>query len=483
MHRLSGKDALFLAIELPTQPIHIIVMALLRPATGADGLPVPVQLGELRRHMAGLLDQIPTFRSRVLPVPLGLNHPVLVPDREFDLDNHVRQHTLPAPGTDQQLDRLYASLAEHPLDRRRPLWDLLLVDGLESGRQAVILRTHHCLGDGFAVVNILSRILSGGGADQSPGPSATASWRPAEAPGPWWLVGQAVRDYGRSTRRLPALIRETRGNLSTLSATTEPRPSRPVAPPRAGGGAPSSAINRSASGERRFARTSFAIADVKLVKEAAGVSINDVALALVAGSLRAYLLARGQLPDRALLANVPVGMEGPGAAPRITGNRFSVMATSLATEVADPWERLGVIGAATAASKQELAASGPETAMRWLDYVVPAVVDRVVGRQNKRRRLHPEDADVNTFVTNVRGPRPGTLCSAVVEEMYTSGPPGNGVGTNVAVWDYGDRLVFTVIAIADAIDDPGEVIAGLHDALDELLAVAQSRLAVGGAPS
>ena len=134
MRRLSGMDAGFLNLESPLQPMHTMALAILQPARGAGGMPIPVRMDDLRRHMASRLDELPQFRARLQWVPLGLNHPVLIEDPEFDLDRHLGQATLPAPGGPDELDRFYASLAERPLDRRHPLWRLTVVDGLDGGQ-------------------------------------------------------------------------------------------------------------------------------------------------------------------------------------------------------------------------------------------------------------------------------------------------------------------------------------------------------------
>jgi diacylglycerol O-acyltransferase len=479
MHRISGEDAAFFSLELPMQPISILVLIVLRPAVDADGTVVPVTLEYLSRHMADRLDELPGFRWRLQPVPFGLNQPVFIEDPDFVLANHLGEHALPAPGGDDQLDRFCAALAERPLDRRRPLWELSLVNGLADDRQALVLRIHHGLADGVAVLTTLTRILASEEAEPTDRcrerPPASLRWRPEPVPTPSRLLLDALRDHGRAIQRLPALIGRSRRSLSALRAS---RPSRQVVVPQTGRDAPASSINQAFTIDRRFSHTSLALADVKLVKDAAGVSLNDVALGLVAGSLRSYLEARHDLPTRSLIATVPLGMQEPGDLVRTVGNRFSALTTSLATDIADPWERLQVISAVTAESKRAIALFDPGLLGDWLNYSLPVVVDRLVARYNRQRHANPAKLTVNVVVSNLRGLAPGqSLGSATVEEMYITGPPNNGVGTNITLWDYEDRLCFGILCFADSVAEPRELAEGLHTSLAQLVRLAKARTA------
>jgi diacylglycerol O-acyltransferase len=460
--RLSGEGAGFLSLELPAQPMNIVSLFLLRPGAATDGTVRPLDLAYLRRHIAARLGMLPVLRWRVVPVPLGLSHPVFVDDPDFDLDFHLRQHVLDAPGGDGELDAYCATVAEEPLDRGHPLWQLILVGGLAGGRQAIVAKIHHCLMDGFATIATFSCILSG--EDFEPVPAATA-WHPEPAPRPFRLIGDALRDQARTTRRLPAFVGNARRNLAAANAAR----SASIAAPPTAADVPATSLNRTFTADRRFARTSLPIAELRFVKDAAGATVNDVALALVASSLRAYLLARGSLPVKPLVATVPVGLEPPGAPSRTFDNRFSALTTSLATDVADPWERLAVIRRVTAEAKRLLSVTGPELLPDWLEFLAPAIADRAVRHHHRNQRRHPEKVDTNVVVSNVRGPGASRrLGSAVVEELYIAGPPNNGVGVNVMLLDYGDRIFVGVLTFADSVDTPGEITDGMHAALVEL---------------
>ncbi len=239
MHTLSGLDALYLSLEISEQPMQIIALGLLRAGTGGT-----ISLADLRRHLAARLDQLPALRCRVVAVPLGLAHPVLVEDLRFDLGDHLCHMVLPAPGTSEQLDTACARLASQPLDRGRPLWRItLIIDGLSDGRQATVLEVHHALMDGFAIRTTLVRIFSA--EEPAAGP---APWQPGRMPGPLSLIAGGAAQGARALARLPELVGRTR---RTSVAVRQRRAAAAVTAPTAGVDTPPSAINRGFTSERR----------------------------------------------------------------------------------------------------------------------------------------------------------------------------------------------------------------------------------------
>ena len=466
MRRLSGQDGGFLLLDVPVQPMQTMVLAILRP--GPAGA---LRVEDVQRHMAARLHELPAFRGRVVPVPLGLSHPLFAEDPGFDAGRHIRHALLPEPGGDGELDGLCARLAEQRLDRSRPLWQMTLVDGLAGDRQALVLEIHHALMDGFATLATLARIFSAP-CDEEPQPDN--AWCPDRVPGGVRLIAGALGHQARVLVRLPGLVGRTRRGAAAVKRR---RSESAIKAPEPGVDTPLSRINRGFTADRRYARTGLSLEDVKRVKEAAGVTVNDVVLAVVAGALRSYLEARGELPDRPLVASVPVGMEGREAPARAEGNRFSRLTTSLATDVADPWTRLRTIAAVTREAKDCLDLAGRELLPDWLEYLPPLVGDPAVRRMQAARRKTgkaPAKLDANVVISNIRGPsEPWQFGSAVVEEMYVTGPPNGGVGVTIVAWDYAGRLLLGLLSFADSVEDPGELVAGLHRSLADLVEAAE----------
>ena len=187
MHRLSGEDAGFLSMEQPEQAMNTIAIGTLRRP---DGTPTALTIEDVRGHVAARLDQLPSFRWRIVPVPFGLHQPMCVRDPDFDLDHHLRELTL-APG--ETTDDAFARLAEQHLDRRHPLWQLTLVHGLPDGEQALILKYHHCLADGVAAFTTFSRVFSDAPTDPIPG--EPLPWAPEAIPGAIALIVLALLDH------------------------------------------------------------------------------------------------------------------------------------------------------------------------------------------------------------------------------------------------------------------------------------------------
>jgi diacylglycerol O-acyltransferase len=454
-----------LLLEHPAQPMHPLAVLLLEPPPGPGDHPVPVTLDDVRRHLAARVDAVPALRWRLKPVPLGLHHPVVYEDPGFDLNRHLEAVTLPAPGGPEELDRLVARLAEQPLDRGRPLWQLTLASGLDDGRQALLLQIHHVLMDGTALFNALPLLF---GPEAPPLLPRTATAEPGRA----GLVARAIADYTGALRRLPSLLGRTRRGTTALKKR---RAAVAVLVPVPGTDAPACAVSAVVSGERRFARASLPLGEVLEVKRSAGTTVNDVALALAAGSLRSCLEARNDLPAKPLMACVLVALDRgqPEARSRTSGNQLANLPATLATDVADPWERLATISAGTREAREQLAASGPELLRDWLD-VIPPFVSRPTVRRAYRRTAEPGGKiDYNVIVSNVRGPTtplgvPGPEGTAVVRELFATGQPNNRLGAVFTCMDMGDQLLFSIMAVAGSID-PYDLAAGLHEALTELV--------------
>ena len=218
---------------------------------------------------------------------------------------------------------------------------------------------------------------------------------------------------------------------------------------------------------------SLPLADVKHIRECLGVTVNDVVLALVSGSLRRYLAARGELPARPLVAEVPTSTDAAGAPRRRTGNRVSNLFTSLCTDVDDPVERVRRIHEVTAAAKEINRALGPDLYREWTDYAPPGPLPafmRLYSRLRIADRLVPA---VNVIVSSVPGPRrPLRWAGGRLRHLFSVGPLIEGTALNVTAWSYVDRLDVGVLTCPERVGSPREIVDGLAAALDELLAAA-----------
>lgn len=460
MERLEGIDAALLYMETPTLFTHTLKVALFGPLPPGDAY----SFEGARDTIESWLPRLPGFRRRIVPIPLALHHPVWIEDGEFDLDRHVHRVSVPAPGGPREMDAVVSEIASFPLRRDRPLWEMYLLEGLADGRFGGVAKVHHCLADGMAVSHLLAHVLTARPEDLA----APDPWRPEPVPSAGRLVGDALRDHLRQIRRLPRLLART---LHNLGAVLRRRRTARVKPPLPLLETPRTPFNTSLTARRSFETTRLPFAKVRAVRKEFGVTVNDVVLALVAGALRRYLAARGALPDRPLVVEVPVATDAAESPPRLQGNRTSNLFTALPTHLADPVARLMAVHEVTESAKETHRLLGPDLYAAWSQFAPPAIY---AGWMQRYSRLHKADRGrpaVNAIVSCVPGPRaPLDWLGAPLEAIYSVGPILEGLGLNLTFWSYLDSFFVGILACPDRVTGLGEISAGLHDELEALSA-------------
>lgn len=446
MERMRGIDAAFLYMETPTAHMHTIKVALVTPAADA-GDPVARLRGDLHER----LDLLPTFRRRVVEVPFGFHHPVWIEDPDFDLDHHLRTVTLPAPGGPVEMDAAISQIASVPLPRHRPLWQITLLEGFGDGRVPIVAKIHHALADGVAAAALLANVLAD--APEATGPTV---WRSDPVPTPARLLRDALRDHLGHVRRLPTLVRRTARNLRLAARH---RRSARLNPPRPILDTPRTPLNGALTARRAFVSTSLPLGDVRAIRTAFDVTLNDVLLALVAGAVRSHLESLDALPDASLVAEVPVATDAPGVR-RLTGNRLSNIFTSLCTDVADPGARIRAIHEVMVAAKELHQVLGPDLYESWSQYTPPRLFAWLTRFYSRQRLADHHRPPVNVIVSCVPGPRtPLAWRSGRLDAIFSVGPIIEGAALNVTAWSYVDRLHVGVLACPSLV--PGvEALAG-----------------------
>jgi len=455
MERMPGIDAAFLYMETPTAHMHTIKVALVAP-TAEAGDPIARLQADLRAR----LHLLPAFRRRIVEVPFGFHHPVVIEDPDFDLALHVRTMSLPAPGGPTEMDAAISAIASVPLPRNRPLWEITLLEGFAGGRIPVVTKIHHALADGVAAAALLADVLS-----TPPDDRVGLPWSSEPVPSGGRLLRAAARDHVRQLGRLPSLIRHTARNLGR---TIRHRRHAGVTPPRPILDTPRTPLGGALTAERTFVSTSLSLGDVKLVKSAFGVTLNDVLLAMVGGAVRSHLVARGAPVAASLVAEVPVATDAPDAH-RLAGNRLSNIFTSLRSDLADPAERVRSIHEITIAAKELHQVLGPDLYEAWSQYAPPrpfALWMRLYSRLRLADRHRPP---VNVIVSCVPGPRtPLAWESGVLDSIFSVGPIIEGAALNVTAWSYVDRLYVGVLACPALVPDAASIARDLHRELASL---------------
>jgi len=467
--RLSGQDAIFVYSETAAMPMHTIGTVLLDPSrvTGGFGFE------EIEKALVARIHRMPPFRQRLLEVPLGLGHPVLVDDPGFRLENHLHRAALPAPGGLRELAHLVGELAGRPLDRHQPLWEMWAVEGLEGGRLALVTKLHHCMMDGASGSSQMGALMDLD-PDASP-PPPSGEWSPPPLPSPLGLAASSVGSRFVSPLRLARLVSgTTRGMLARRRAERE------VA--RAGHErpgiletAPETPFNRAISPHRSVAYGSAPLAEVKRVKNAFAVTVNDAVLAACALALRRWLLARDALPEKPLLCMVPVSLKA-AAEKQEFSNKVSGMTIRLPTQLEDPEAVVRAVHRETADAKRVFQAVEDDLVPAWLQLVPPMLATwgtRLYSELHLADRMPPI---VNLVVSNMMGPPvPLYYGGARVEAVYPMGPVSEGVGLNITLLSNMGRLDVGVLACRELVPDPWEISEGITRALAVLSAAAGLR--------
>ncbi len=304
MERLNGLDTGMLAGETPEWHMHAGALAVLEPIDGHD-LDIA---GGIRAVLNARRALLGPFRHRLVEAPLGLGRAVWTDPADLDLGGQVRRVGVPAPGGMREVATLAGDLFSSPLSRAGPLWEIWVMEGLQSGHVALLLKVHHALMDGIRGERLLEVLF-----DLEPDAPLA---RPGDAPVTpdrdpsrlRMLLGSGAFLAGTPLRamRLGAELVSAGGRLARVLASQEGRTA--ALPFRA----PRTLLNQPLTSRRSFAFTSVSLEDMRVVKHAFGVTMNDVALGLSADVLRRYLVDRDGLPDRALLAQIPVGVHRDG---------------------------------------------------------------------------------------------------------------------------------------------------------------------------
>lgn len=438
VERLTGLDASFFYLEEPDNPMHVAgVLILERPPGGVDALAALVQ---------ARLRLVPRYRQQVAEVPGHLANPVWVDAPDFDIDYHVRRSGLPRPGTEAQLLDLVSRLTSRPLDRRRPLWEAYLVEGLSDDRVAVVTKTHPTLVDGLSALDIGQVLLDVD--PEAPIPPAE-QWRPRRPPNGVALLLGALDEYAR---RPTGVVDTVRGAVTDVRSTAARvtgvaggllRTARKTLVP-----APHSPLNATVGRQRRVAVARVELEDVKTIRKAHGGTVNDVLLTVVTGALREWLLSRGEpvVTGTSVRALVPVSMQDEDAAP---GNRVSSYLVDLPVGEPNPRVRLTRLSYAMRGIALHGQSVGADSLIALTGFAPPTL--HALGARAARglsRRLF------NVVVTNVPGPQlPLYAAGSRMLEVFPVVPLARGQGLSIGMTSYDGRVFFGFNADRDGVGD------------------------------
>jgi len=453
--QLSETDVLFIAGENDRVYHHTAGLVMLDTSAKPQ-----FNFEYFRRRTSERMDLIPHFRWKLQEVPLNLDLPYWVEDENFSYDNHFKRIAVPQPGDREALAEVASYIFSRHLDRSRPLWEMWYIEGLEGGRVAILQKLHHCMMDGQGMQKV-GELLS----DFSPRgkkpkiESAIASDKPGAVPDQRQLSANALRRWlqfplAASRSAIDILGPQLRDRLKWTENASTAKPDLSMA-----------SFNADISGDRGFVFGTVPLTDIKCIKDAFGATVNDVVLALVAGTLRDYLLQRGELPENALRCSIAVSLRTEEDAE--LSNRVTNTAVTLATDIEDAVDRLRAISAGAAPAKQR-ARSGGKGIVEVLQILPPVLLSALVNFVSADQGARMMGA--NLIISNVRGsPRPMYIAGARMECMYPISILTPGMGLNITCVSYCDGVDFGFSLAPELFDQPWDLVDGLFATLDEYL--------------
>ncbi len=474
MRQLSEHDAAYIYSDNAHANSNLTLLHIYDQSTAPGGV---VRFKQILAHVESRLDKLPNFREKIQRVPLDVDYPYWIEDENFNLEYHVRHIALPKPGDWRQFCIQSSRIHARPLDLQRPLWEMYVIEGLDSfldlpaGSFAVLLKIHHAAID-VTYGNEITSLLH----DLSPVPSApapAAPWFPETAPGNLQLLWLA----GLNLATLPLRLAQPLSNSWTaIKATVKTFAGEFLGKPHA---FPITRFNTEVSPHRVFETRRFALEDFKSIRALVpGASVNDVVLAVCAGGLRDYLYKQDELPMQSLVAAAPIavhnGLEsGDDSDP--TGN-YSWVRVGLGTDVADPVQRLAAIRQASSSSAvMAQALSARELTLLAQQAPSLAIVATSKMLRSASALLGDWAPLANCAITNVPGSRePLYLLGARLSYLSAIMPISDGMGLVFSVTGYNDTIVVSFTSCYEQLPDPEVLAQCLRDSFQEYLALSQA---------
>jgi diacylglycerol O-acyltransferase len=460
--RLTQLDNSFLIYEdaQPAGAMHVASTQFheAAPLQREDG---SLDIERIEEYVLSRLDRIPRYRQRICNTPIE-GHPVWVDDASFNIHYHVRHARLPHPGDERQLKRLVGRIFSQRLDRKKPLWELWVIEGLEGNRLAVCSKVHHCMVDGVSGAELVATLLTPAPVEK---PDPPPHWAPRPVPSDFALgagevarvvrapfslgssLGSIVRDENQARHELAERLRAMARVVSDAGGTTPVAFNRPVGP------------------HRRIDWVTLPIEEIKHVGRALGATLNDVVLATAAGAFGRFLSReRGMdLDGLHFRAMAPVSVRNDSERGAL-GNRVSAWTVDLPIAERDPLARVAIVRQKTMELKESHAALGAETLGQVTEWTGAGLLSLAA-------RLVNLGTPFNTVITNVPGPQnPLYLLESRLLEIHPHVPLMGTLGLGIALFSYDGTLSWGFSADWDLVPDLHQLVNATEDAFAELRA-------------
>jgi len=473
MKQLGILDTAFINLEQTNTPQHVGGLGIYDPSTAPGGF---VRFKDVIANFERRLSTQPLFRTRLLQVPGGLDRPYWVKDANFDVEFHLRHIALPHPGDWRQLCIQVARLHSRPIDMSRPLWEAYIIEGLDNiphlpnGSFAIYTKMHHALVDGAGGSSFMELLH-----DITPNPEDVKEVESGEPR----LVDNEVSNSELLYKASVNSVVNTFGLLKGAAKTTKDmakyalKISRKEIP-APDISAPKTILNKPVGPHRVFDAAEFPLAGFKEIKNALGVTLNDVALGVIGGALQRYLLAKGEAPEGSLAAGLPLNMR---TRRDVTddNNQVGSIYASLHTDIANPLERVKAIEESTREAKIYGEQSPMVDILKIAGVFSPAVTKAAAGFWSRHELSKHLPVNVSTVISNVAGPPFPLYCAgARMVDYYGLGVLTPGLGIFHLVFSYSGKLTLSVLADRNIMPDPEMYRGCLEASYEEMYSAVQA---------
>lgn len=462
MRQLSPLDAAFLYFETPRSPMHI---------GGVYIFEGQFTYKQFLAHVSSRLDIASIFTERLAEVPLDIDLPYWVKDPDFDVELHCPRLGLIAPYNLDALMTMAADIFSRPLDRSRPLWEAHFVEGLDKvkgvqkGSFAIIFKIHHCAVDGVSGEEILAALL-----DIEPGAKREVKKarrakkdKKERVPFEIELLGKSVISAFQTRNQFAKFGMES---AKFLGKSVFQRLRQGKQAPPALFSAPPTLFNDRISPHRVFTGVQLPLKNIKEIKKPyAGVTVNDVILAVVSGALKKYLEGHDCHPEKSLTVMVPVSVRNRKQKKSL-GNQVSSMLVSLESLEEDSLKRLQAIHEHTEQAKAFQKALHLESLAEFVPSLLQTLVARIYSRVRFSQKKRPA---FNLVVTNIPGPQfPLYFDTAKLHSQYGMAPIVDGMGLILVVMSYNGNVGIGITACREMMPDAKLLAKYLDDELHAL---------------
>jgi WS/DGAT/MGAT family acyltransferase len=445
--QVSGQDATFLYAETASSPMHIGSLTIIEGSLGFQ---------DFKENLASKLHLMPKFRQRLLHVPLNLDYPYWVDDPDFDIDLHLNRIKLPDPSNWKTLRNITASIFSNALDMRRPLWSISFIEGLDEIAQipkdsvAIIIKMHHVMIDGSSGVGLMGILFDVNKENKNKPSPKPKPYEPEALPDELSLLLKSSTKFLKDPLKLPKLISETtyvflKGRAAKSFVSKQEFKSKRVVP--------KTIFNGSISPKRTWGTAILSFSRIYALKKTAGVTVNDVIVAICAGAIRKYLQEKEKLPAQSLVANIPISIRSKSTKQKMN-NQISNMLVQIGTHIEDPIKRLEFIQEQTDQGKTRHKTVGAKTLSKMADSVPFGLANLATSIYSKYNIKELHRPPFNVTITNVPGPN-GLLYlkGHKIVSIFGLTPVVDGFGLIIAAFSYNGQVTITTTSDAKTMPD------------------------------